>query len=109
MPKYVKVAKASEVPEGTGRLVMGPFEKPMALFHAGGRFYAINYVCPHMGGPLGEGALRGFVVACPWHQWTFDVRTGEPDHPGGHRVAAYETKVEGDDVYVGWLKRGSEG
>ena len=55
-----------------------------------GEFFAINHICPHRGGPLAG--------------WTFDVRTGEPDHPGGHSVAAYEVKVEGVDVSVGWLK-----
>lgn len=44
-------------------------------------------------------------VVCPWHGWTFDVRTGHPDHPSGHSVAAYHMRVEAGAVYVGWLKR----
>ena len=88
---------------------MGPFEKPMAVFNVEGQYYAVNYVCPHMGGPIGEGSLKGTVVTCPWHGWTFDVRDGNADHEGGHRISAYETKVEGEDVLVGWLKKGSEG
>jgi nitrite reductase/ring-hydroxylating ferredoxin subunit len=43
-------------------------------------------------------------VACPWHGWTFDVRTGRPDHPGGHGVDAYEVEVRRSDIYVGWIK-----
>ena len=109
MPKLVKAARVGEIAPGTGKLVMGPFEKPMALFHVDGAYYAINYICPHMGGPIGEGRLKGHVVTCPWHGWTYDVRTGKPDHPGGHAIAAYETKVEGDYVLVGWLKEGCEG
>lgn len=104
-PSFVKVATISELPPGHGKLVMGPFEKPIALFNVNGEFYAINYICPHMGGPLGEGKLAAYVVSCPWHGWTFDVRTGLPDHPGGHSVSAYEVKVEGSDVFVGWLKK----
>ena len=109
MAKFVRVARVGDVPPGTGKLVMGPYEKPMALFNVDGRYYAVNAICPHMGGPLSEGTLRGAVVTCAWHGWTFDVRDGKPDHPGGHRVSAYETKVEGDGIYVGWLKPGSEG
>jgi nitrite reductase/ring-hydroxylating ferredoxin subunit len=104
-PNFIKVARVDELPAGHGKLVMGPFEKPIALFNVGDRFYAINYICPHMGGPLGEGKLTGYVVACPWHGWTFDVRTGLPDHPGGHLVSAYEVKVEGNDIFIGWLKK----
>jgi len=104
-PGNVKVANVNEVPPGTGKLVMGPFEKPIALFNVNGEVYAINYICPHMGGPLGEGKLSGYVVSCPWHGWTFDVRSGLPDHPGGHSVSAYEVKVEDDEIFVWWLKK----
>ena len=54
--------------------------------------------------PPGTGMMVvGHVVACPWHGWTFDVRTGRPDHPGGHCVASYEVKVLRSDIYVGWI------
>ncbi len=102
---FVRVAELSEIPAGTGKLVVGPYDKPMALFNVGGEIFAINAVCPHRGGPLAGGKLTGSVVACPWHGWTFDVKTGGPDHPGGHSVAAYEVKVDGTVIYVGWLKR----
>lgn len=104
MPPFKKVARADQMPPGSVKLVIGPADKPIALFNVDGTLYAINHICPHRGGPLGEGALNGYVVTCPWHGWTFDVRTGKPDHEGGHAVAAYEVKVEGNDICVGWLK-----
>ncbi|MGH7353851.1 MAG: Rieske (2Fe-2S) protein [Candidatus Rokuibacteriota bacterium] len=102
---FVKVAELSDLPPGTGKVVIGPFDKPVALFNVGGEIFAINHVCPHRGGPLGDGRLDGTVVTCPWHRWTFDVRTGRPDHPGGHTVATYQVKVDGVSIYVGWLRR----
>jgi len=107
MPKvygFTKVTTIRDIPVGQGKLVMA-HGKPMALFNVDGQFYAINQICPHMGGPLSEGALKGTVVTCPWHGWTFCVDTGLPDHPGGHSVAAYEVKIEGEDILVGWLKK----
>ncbi|MCZ6601793.1 MAG: Rieske 2Fe-2S domain-containing protein [Planctomycetota bacterium] len=103
MPKFVKVCRTSDVPPGECRLVEA-HDKPIALFNIDGTFQAINQVCPHRGGPLAEGRLEGNVVACPWHGWTFCVDTGLPDHEGGHSVSAYEVRVEGDDVLIGWLK-----
>ncbi len=103
-PPFSKVATVDEVPEGTVKHVI-VHDKPMALCRTGEQFYAVNAVCPHMGGPLAAGRLEGCVLACPWHGWTFDVRTGQPDHSGGHSVSAYEVRVEGDDVLVGWLRR----
>ena len=70
----------------------------------GGEVFAIKAVCPHRGGPLANGRLDGHVVACPWHGWTFDVRTGQPDHGGGHCVTAYAVTVARSDIYVGWIK-----
>ncbi|MFQ5895764.1 MAG: Rieske (2Fe-2S) protein [Nitrospinota bacterium] len=105
---FVKVATRSEIPPGRGKLVMA-HDKPMALFNVEGEFYAINAICPHMGGPLSEGKLTGRVVACPWHGWTFCVDTGLPDHPGGHSVSAYRVRVEGEDILVGWLKKPPRG
>lgn len=104
MTPFVKVARLKDLQRGTGMMVVGPHDKPMALFNVGGEVFAINAVCPHRGGPLANGKLDGHVVTCPWHGWTFDVRTGQPDHPGGHCVAAYEVKVERGDIYVGWLR-----
>lgn len=101
---FVKVADLAELPPGTAKLVVGLADKPIALFNVKGKIYAINAICPHRGGPLASGRLTGSVVACPLHGWTFDVRSGQPDHGGGHAVAAYEVKVEHGHVYVGWLK-----
>ena len=103
-PPFVKVAILGEVPSGTVKHIK-VHDKPMALCNVDGNLHAVNAVCPHMGGPLGSGKLEGCVLTCPWHGWTFDVRTGLPDHPGGHTVAAYEVRVEGEDILVGWIKR----
>ena len=103
-PPFVRVATVNEIPEGTVKHII-VHDKPMALARVEGQLYAVNAVCPHMGGPLASGKLDGCVIACPWHGWTFDVRTGLPDHPGGHSISAYEVRVEDEDVLVCWLKR----
>lgn len=78
-------------------------KKPMSIGRLNGKFFAINSVCPHMGGPLSCGELKDGKLYCPWHEWGFDVETGEC--PNGHRVEQYQVIVEGDEVKVGWIKR----
>lgn len=34
-----------------------------------GRMNVLNAYCPHMGGDLGEGAIKGETIACPFHDW----------------------------------------
>lgn len=101
--RWVEVCPISELAPGSGRLVMGLFSKPIALFNVDGQFYAVNAICPHMGGPLQSGRLDGKVVSCPWHQWSFCVDNGEADHPGGHRISTYRVKLEAEKIWVGWL------
>jgi nitrite reductase/ring-hydroxylating ferredoxin subunit len=72
----------------------------IALFHVDGRFYALDGICPHAGGPLGEGTLCGGIVTCPWHGWQFDVTTGRHASNARLQHAAFGVKVEGNDVYV---------
>lgn len=53
----------------------------IALTFRDNRFSAVSGVCNHVGGPLGQGALEGDYLVCPWHGWKFHCRTGEGE-PG---------------------------
>ena len=56
------------------------------VFEHGGRLLAHPLVCPHLGGPLGEAAVEGGAVVCPWHGYRFDCETGRG--PAGQRCRA---------------------
>jgi len=99
MANFVKVCKTTDVKVGCGKSIeIGG--KPLALFNVDGGFYAINDVCGHRGGPLGEGELDGKTVICPWHGWRYNVTTGEnelvPDLP----TEKYDVKVDGEYILV---------
>jgi len=73
----------------------------LVLVRVGDRVHALGDVCAHKGGPLSEGKLSGTRLACPWHGWMYDVRTGQCMFPGrGAAVASYAARMEGDDVLV---------
>jgi len=72
----------------------------IALFNVSGTFYALEGRCPHRGGPLGQGFLEGQQVSCPWHNYTFDVTTGENVVSADLKVARYEVKVDDGKVCV---------
>lgn len=78
---------------------------PLALANVEGRIYAFSDSCRHEGGPLSAGALIGETVTCPWHGWTYNVRTGKSIVPPvGLRIPTYPVIVDGEDVFVeiGW-------
>ncbi len=99
MAEFVKIAKAAEIPSGSGK-TFEVGDRPIAVFNCDGTFYAIDDTCPHQGGPLGEGELAGTVVTCPWHEWRYDIRTGVNEDDPACKVASYAVKVEGDDILV---------
>jgi len=99
MAVMTKVAKTSEIPPGTGKVIEAG-GKTVAVFNCDGSFYAIDNTCKHRGGPLGEGMVSGASVTCPWHGWEYDVTSGECSMDPAIKVQRFEVKVEGDDILV---------
>jgi 3-phenylpropionate/trans-cinnamate dioxygenase ferredoxin subunit len=100
MTDFVRVCKVSDVPD-PGKHVVEVGERYVVLFHVDGRFYALDDVCTHDGGPLGEGFLEGFTIACPRHGAKFDIRDGRVlCMPATSGTPAHEVRVEGDEVFV---------
>ncbi|MFN0190419.1 MAG: Rieske 2Fe-2S domain-containing protein [Aestuariivirga sp.] len=88
------------------RCKVGPAD--IAVSCVGGVFGAVHNACNHVGGPLGEGALEGDYIVCPWHQWKFHRQTGVGE-PGfeADKVPSYPVKVENGRVLIN-LKAGTK-
>jgi multimeric flavodoxin WrbA/nitrite reductase/ring-hydroxylating ferredoxin subunit len=73
----------------------------IALSCKDGIFGAVHNTCNHVGGPLGEGALEGDFIVCPWHQWKFNRLSGEGE-PGfeADKVPSYPVKVQNGRVMI---------
>jgi nitrite reductase (NADH) small subunit len=72
----------------------------VCLANVNGTLSALDNVCPHRQGPLGQGWLEGEAVVCPWHSWTFSLKTGLSEYPVHERVDVFAVRVEGEDVMV---------
>jgi nitrite reductase (NADH) small subunit len=95
----VKVARFSDLPPESAReCVVG--DRILALCHSGGAVTAMDGICRHAGGPLGEGQVNQGRVVCPWHLWEFDCRTGEFDRNPSVKQATYAVEVRGDDILI---------
>ncbi|MGA2132863.1 MAG: Rieske (2Fe-2S) protein [Bryobacteraceae bacterium] len=95
----VKVASLSTLPaDSVAEVTVGG--DPYALCNVGGRVTALSGTCLHRGGPLGQGAIHGNNVVCPWHAWEWDCRTGANDFNPAQKVATYAVEVEGDDILL---------
>lgn len=99
MADFVKVANVTDVPDGAARAVEVNGRR-LALFNAGGRFYAIDNACKHRGGPLAEGDVYGTRVVCPWHGWEYDFSTGCSVDDSSMKLACFAVKVEDGAIFV---------
>lgn len=98
MASSVRFPRASLLPAGSVQIELGG--RAVATFLVDGELHAVDGHCPHRGAPLGEGSLRGRVLTCPWHRWTFDVTTGRClSHPD-RDLRSHQVSVDGDDVVV---------
>jgi nitrite reductase (NADH) small subunit len=96
---FLRAAKKDEVPEGTIR----EFQlngKTVAVANVAGKLFAINNVCLHRGGPLGQGELKQQIVTCPWHGWQYDVTNGKLITNPAVGVETYPVEVRGEDIFV---------
>jgi 3-phenylpropionate/trans-cinnamate dioxygenase ferredoxin subunit len=102
MSSFVMAAKTSEIPD-PGSLLVEIGERLVVLIHAAGRYYALDDICTHDGGPLSEGPIdpEAKTIACPRHGAKFDIKTGAAlTMPATRPTRSHEVKVEGDQVFV---------
>jgi nitrite reductase/ring-hydroxylating ferredoxin subunit len=98
-PAWTCVLEANQLPEGVMTVVF-PHGVPVMLVKRGESIYAVSNKCAHMGCTLSRGTLGGFIVECPCHEWTFDIRTGRFITAPEIQIPTYECKAEDGKIYV---------
>src|SRR6202047_5186738 len=96
---FVKVGSLSALPPGSVMEIQVG-DGTYAVCNAEGEVHALDGICPHAGGPLGEGALHGDTLVCPWHAWEFNCRTGANDFDPDVVVPTFGVKVEDGDILL---------
>ena len=90
---WIKITNIDNIPLREGRSVkLG--RREVAIFHLPEKFLAIDNMCPHNGGPLCDGIVKGTTVVCPLHGWNICLESGKvakPDLPVS--VRTYPVRV----------------
>ncbi len=95
-----KVASLSELKEAKRKLISLDSGQEALLFYSNDTVYAVESLCPHEGGPLSEGELKGEEIICPWHEWRFDITNGKCLNMPGFDLKHYDVEVEDDIVFL---------
>lgn len=95
---FVKVGRVADFPAG-GKLVVVE-GRNVGLFRLGNDFHALDNNCLHRGGPVCDGPITDGVVTCPWHGWSYEIKTGTMVQDPRVGLSRHEVRVEGDEVSV---------
>lgn len=104
--EFIAIGQESDLPDGK-RIFVEIDRQPIVIFRVGGELYAIDDVCSHDDGPLGDGDLEGYEIICPRHGARFDIRTGKAlALPAVVAIAAYPVRVVDQQIEVGLPREG---
>ena len=95
----IAVGAVDDFPLGRGKPVTVG-RRQIAIFRLDAGFFAIDNLCLHQAGPLCDGEIEDGAVTCPWHGWSYDLRTGILMQDGRVGVAAHATQVIDGVVHV---------
>ena len=102
MAKYnwISVIEEKELKEHSIGLVF-PKGIPILLIRkASDVIYAVSNKCAHMACPLSAGAIEGYTIKCPCHDWMFDIRTGEFLDAKEIKIPVFEWKLEDGKIFI---------
>jgi len=99
--KLRRVAGAGEIPEGAAKAVRVG-RREIAVFHLGGKFYALDNFCSHAGRTVSfsRASRCDEELLCPLHGWKFDVIAGKCSMVPDAKVRTYEVEVREDGVWI---------
>jgi nitrite reductase (NADH) small subunit len=97
---YVKLTTESELPKHGEAKEFELAGKTICVANVNGTITAMDNICLHMGGPLGQGYVEGGKIVCPWHGWEYDLKTGELGDDPKSKLDLYPIRIENGDVLI---------
>lgn len=82
MTEWKAICRVEDIPALGSRRVAREQGLDVAVFRSDqNEVFALLDRCPHKGGPLSQGIVFGTSVACPLHNWTIGLCTGQAAAP----------------------------
>ncbi|MCV2356878.1 nitrite reductase small subunit NirD [Paucibacter sp. B2R-40] len=101
MKEWKEICALSDIPVLGSRRVQRSQGPQVALFRtADDAVFALLDRCPHKGGPLSQGIVFGNKVACPLHNWTIALDSGQAQAPDEGCTAKFSVRVESGQVML---------
>ncbi|MBS1598784.1 MAG: ferric reductase-like transmembrane domain-containing protein [Bacteroidetes bacterium] len=96
---FVMVCGVNDIEDNRAKMFCIDKER-IAVFKFERKLFAVNNVCKHQNGPLGEGKIVDGCLTCPWHGYQYLPQNGQSPPPFKEKVSTYDVKVQGQNVWV---------
>lgn len=100
MSELVRVCAESQFPAAGQVAEFVVDGRSLCVANVDGSIAVLDGVCPHEGGPLGEGTIESGCVVCPWHSFSFDLRTGVSPQDDSLKAEVLQSVVEDGELRV---------
>ena len=95
----IKVCDVSDIRNDRAKIFTVSGER-VAIFKYDKKLSAVNNVCKHQGGPLGEGKVVDGCITCPWHGYQYWPHNGQSPPPFTEKVSTYQLKLKGQEIWI---------
>ncbi len=106
--KWIDVADADGIADGEVKTFQVEAQR-VAVARANGQLYAVQDLCSHDDGPLGDGDLEEYAIVCPRHGAKFDIRTGEVlAMPAAAPIETFPVMEKDGRIHIALKDRGGD-
>lgn len=99
MKNWIRALQTEAIPEGTVTKVKVN-GRTLIFIKTAGSVYALLNECPHLGCAMHRGKLSGYLLTCPCHSWTFDIRSGEFTAAPEIKIPTFPIREEQGEILV---------
>lgn len=96
---FVQVCHVNDIEEDRAKMFCIDVER-IAVYKTQGKLFAVNNVCKHQNGPIGEGKIIDGCITCPWHGYQYLPHNGCSPAPFKEKVSTYDVKIEEGIVWI---------
>ena len=96
---FVEICSVEEIANDRAKIVMINNEN-IAVYKHDGKISAVNNICRHQHGPLGEGKIVDGCIVCPWHGYQYLPHNGQSPAPFTEKLETYDVKIVDGKIYV---------
>ncbi|MBE8158861.1 MAG: Rieske 2Fe-2S domain-containing protein [Betaproteobacteria bacterium] len=95
-----ELCKESEMADDSPLECKGPAGEPIVVVRTGGKYYAVQGLCPHQEAPLEDGEVADGNITCCLHFWTWRLADGAPVEEAETPLKTYALRVADGAVHL---------